>query len=166
MARGGGLCRGELGGLEVLHLVGRKDHVKSCGAPFDLDSRHKLVLKNVVRKVSFRGRGVGVRGEVHEEHPVLMYVLHRRHVLVALGEDCWSPSRAAEIPSSSVVLVTEAKNALATVMEYSKAFAEYLEAARVLVTGSSMGKYAGLFDANLDGDLLSKPSAMMSRYML
>ncbi len=50
-------------------------------------------------------------------------------------------------------------------MEYSWAFAECLEPPRVLVTGSSMGKYAGLFYANLEGDLLSKPSAIMSRYM-
>ena len=36
--------------------------------------------------------------------------------------------------------VSEAENALATEMEYSWTFAEYFEAARVLVTGSSMGK--------------------------
>jgi hypothetical protein len=49
-------------------------------------------------------------------------------------------------------------------MEYSWAFADYFETVRVLVTGSSMGKEAGLFDANLEGDLLSKPSTMMSGY--
>ena len=65
--------------------------------------------------------------------------------------------------SSSDALVTEAKNALTTVIEYSWAFAEYFEAVRVLVTGSSMGKWAGLFGTNLDGALLSKPSTMMSR---
>jgi hypothetical protein len=42
--------------------------------------------------------------------------------------------------SSSAALVTEAKNALATVIEYSWAFADYFKAVRVLVTGSSMGK--------------------------
>jgi hypothetical protein len=67
--------------------------------------------------------------------------------------------------SSSVARVTEAKISMAAVMEYSWAFAEYLEAVRVLVTGSSMGKYAGLFDANLEGELLSKPSPIMSRYL-
>ncbi len=54
--------------------------------------------------------------------------------------DCWSPSRAAEKASSSAARVTEAKDALATVMEYSCAFAEYVEAVRVLGTGSSMKK--------------------------
>jgi len=54
--------------------------------------------------------------------------------------DCSSPSRAAKMASSSVALATEAKTALATVIEYSWAFAEYFEAVRVLVTGSSMGK--------------------------
>ena len=34
-------------------------------------------------------------------------------------EDYSSPSRAAEMASSSVALVTEAKNALATMIEYS-----------------------------------------------
>ncbi len=51
-------------------------------------------------------------------------------------------------------------------IEYSWAFAEYFEAARVLVTGLSMGKYAGLLDANFDGDLVSKPFAMMYRYKM
>jgi hypothetical protein len=46
--------------------------------------------------------------------------------------DCWSPSIAIEIASSSVVRDTEAENAFTTVIEYSLAFAEYLETARVL----------------------------------
>jgi hypothetical protein len=49
--------------------------------------------------------------------------------------DFSSPSRATKMTSSSVARVIEAKNALATVMEYSWAFAEYFEAVRVLVTG-------------------------------
>jgi hypothetical protein len=65
--------------------------------------------------------------------------------------------------SSKAALVTEAKNALATVMLYSVAFAVYFEAVSVRVTGSSIGKYAGLLGACLDGALFSKPSEMMSR---
>ena len=42
--------------------------------------------------------------------------------------------------SSRVALAIEAKNAFATVIEYSVAFAEYLEAFNCLVTGSSIGK--------------------------
>ncbi len=58
--------------------------------------------------------------------------------------DCWSPSRAAEITSSSDARVTEAKkNALATLIESSWAFAKYFEAARFLVTGSTMEKIGG-----------------------
>ena len=51
-----------------------------------------------------------------------------------------SPSFVAAIASSSAALVTYAKKALATVILYSAAFAEYLEAVRVIVTESSMGK--------------------------
>ncbi len=80
--------------------------------------------------------------------------------------DYRSPSRIANIASSSVARAIEAVIALAIVIEYSWAFADYFEAARALVTGSSMGKYNGLLDANFDGNLLSKPSAITSRYML
>ncbi len=51
-----------------------------------------------------------------------------------------SPSLDAAIASSSVALVADAKKALATVILYSVAYAEYLETVRVLVTESSMGK--------------------------
>ncbi len=68
--------------------------------------------------------------------------------------------------SSNVARVTDAKNALATVMEYSWAFAKHFETARVLVTGLSMGKDTGLFASNLEGVLLSKPYSIMSRYKL
>jgi hypothetical protein len=66
--------------------------------------------------------------------------------------------------SSSVAWVTDEKHAFANVIEYSYAFAEYFEPVKVLVTGSSIGKYAGLQGADLEGDLLSNPSAMMSRH--
>ena len=72
-----------------------------------------------------------------------MHVFNRRHVVGHLGEESEGGllvSRAAEMASSSDAFATEAKNALAIVMEYSWAFAEYFEAVRVLVTGSSMGK--------------------------
>jgi hypothetical protein len=73
------------------------------------------------------------------------------------------PSSLTAMAQSRVVLVTEAKNTLATVMEYSVAFAEYLEAVRVLVTGSSIGKYASLLGAYLEGARFSKPSEISSR---
>ena len=87
MARGGGFRTCELGGLEVLCLVGREDLVRSCGAIFGLDSRRKLVHKNIVREVSFRCRGAKVGGEVHEEYPVSMHVFYRRHVVADLDEE-------------------------------------------------------------------------------
>ena len=122
-------------------LVGREDIVRSCGAPLVLDSWCELVPEDVVRKVYFHCPGDGVGGEVQEEHPVSMHVFNRRIDTWArrVRADCSAPSRATEIASSSATLVTDAKNALATVIEYSCAFAEYFEAVRVLVTGSSMG---------------------------
>jgi len=50
-----------------------------------------------------------------------------------------SPFLIAAIASSRVVRVTDAKKARATMILYSDAFADYLEAVRVLVTESSMG---------------------------
>jgi hypothetical protein len=73
------------------------------------------------------------------------------------------PLLLAEIASSRVTFVTEANNALAKVMEFSVAFAECLEPLRVLVTGPSIGKYAGLLGACPDGARFSKPSAMSWR---
>ena len=66
--------------------LGREDLVRSCGAPLVLDSQRQLVPEAVVREVSLRCRGVGVGGEVHEEHPVSMHVFDRRHVVADLGE--------------------------------------------------------------------------------
>ncbi len=51
-----------------------------------------------------------------------------------------SPLLVAVIASSIVALVTDVKNALATVIVYYVALAEYLEATRVRRTGTSMGK--------------------------
>ena len=73
------------------------------------------------------------------------------------------PLILAAMASSRAAFVTKAKNAFATVMKYSVAFAEYVESLRVLVTGSSIGKYAALLGACLDGARFSKPSAMSSR---
>ena len=87
MTRGRGLRGGELRGLEVLRLVGREHLVRSCGAALVLDSRDELVSEDVVGVVSFRCRGVGVGGEVQEEHPVSMHVFNRRHVVGHLGEE-------------------------------------------------------------------------------
>jgi len=50
------------------------------------------------------------------------------------------PSVAAAMASSIVARVTDEKNVFATLIDYSASFAEYFEAVRVLVTGSSMGK--------------------------
>ncbi len=50
------------------------------------------------------------------------------------------PLLFASMASSKAALVTKAKNALATVMLYSVAFAVYFEAVNVRVTGSSIGK--------------------------
>ena len=87
MARGGGLCRGEVGGVEVMRSVGREDLARSCGAPSVLDSQSKLVHENVVREVSLYCRGARVRGEVQEEHPASMHVFNSRHVVAGLGEE-------------------------------------------------------------------------------
>ena len=87
MARDEGFRGGELGGLEVLRLVGLEDLVRSCGAPLVLDSRCELVLEDVVREVSSRCRGARVGDEVQEEHPVSMHVFNRRHVVANLGEE-------------------------------------------------------------------------------
>ena len=46
--------------------------------------------------------------------------------------------------------MTDVKDALAKVIEYTAALAEYLEETRVDITGSSMGKYVGVFHAYLE----------------
>ena len=81
-----------------------------------------------------------------------------------LKANALSPSVLAPRALSNAARVTDTTNAFAIVIEYSGAFAEIFEAVKVLVTESSMEIYAGLFGADMDGDFLLKPSAMMSRY--
>ncbi len=144
MARGIGFCRGELRGLEVLSLVGREDLVGSCGAPLVLDSRVNSFMRTLFAKSRSVAEELGL--EVRSKKSIRSRCMSS---IAAMLLDTWarrvradfsSPSRATEMASSSAALVTEAKNALATVIEYSWAFAEYFEAVRVLVMGSSMRK--------------------------
>ncbi len=75
-------------GLEPLNLVGRENIVRSSEAPLVLDSRRELVPEDVVREISFCGRGVEVGGVVQEEHhPVSMHVFDCNHVVADLEEE-------------------------------------------------------------------------------
>jgi len=70
-----------------MRLVGRERLVRSCGAPFVLDSRREIVPEDVVREVSLRCRGVGVGGGVQEKHSILIHVLDCRHGVTDLGKE-------------------------------------------------------------------------------
>ena len=83
----GGLGGRELGDLEELLLVGCEIIVCLGGAPIVSDSRRELVAEDVVDVVPFGGGGVGVRGEVHEQHPFHVEFFNRGHVAADLGEE-------------------------------------------------------------------------------
>ncbi len=86
VAVGTGLCGGEPGGHEELLLVGGEVLVCLEGAPFVLDSRRELAGEDVDGVVLFGGGGVGVRGEIHEQHYVPTEVLDGGHVFADMGE--------------------------------------------------------------------------------
>ena len=83
----GGLGGGELSILEELLLVSGDVHVGLGGVPLVLDSRRELVAKDSVGVVSFEGGGVGVGGEIQEQHPVPMKFLDGGHIVANLGEE-------------------------------------------------------------------------------
>ena len=77
----------ELGRLEELKLVGREDLVAPRRASLVLHSRLEVVAEDDVRKLLFGGGGVGVGGEVEEQHSVAMHVLDCGHVCLDLAEE-------------------------------------------------------------------------------
>ncbi len=70
-------------------MVSNEDLVGLRAALIVLDSRRELVLEDVVRVVPFISSGIGVGGEVEEEHAIPVLFLDDIHVVANLvEEDC------------------------------------------------------------------------------